>query len=49
MKLSDVFKSKRKVGWQGQSSEPSPVLIGAIVALLITIGYVVLVVFGHKG
>ena len=49
MKLKDLLKAKRPVGWQGQASEPSPVLVGAIVALVVAGAYVALVMFGgHK-
>ncbi len=43
-----VFKQRRRVGWQGQGGEPSPALIGALVALLLAGAYVVVVLFGHK-
>jgi hypothetical protein len=43
------FKQRRRIGWQGQGGEPSPAVIGAIVALLLAGAYVVVVVFGHKG
>jgi len=49
MRLKDFFKANRPVGWQGQAGEPSPVVIGAIVALIVAGAYVALVTFGHKG
>ena len=49
MKLTDLFKPKPQVGWQGQGGSPSPVLIGALVALVMAGGYIALVMFGHKG
>jgi hypothetical protein len=49
MKLQDLFKAKRPVGWRGQGGEPSPVLIGALVALIVAGAYTALVMFGgHK-
>ena len=42
-------KQRRRVGWQGQGGEPSPALIGALVALLMAGAYAAIVVFGHKG
>jgi hypothetical protein len=49
MKLSDLFKPKPPIGFQGQGSEPNPVVIGALVALIMGGAYVLLVMFGHKG
>jgi hypothetical protein len=47
MRLSELFRSKREqVGWQGQGGEPSPILIGALVAMVIAGGYMALIVFG---
>jgi hypothetical protein len=48
MKLRDLFKAKRPIGWQGHGGEPSPVVIGAVVALIIAGAYVLLMMFGHK-
>jgi len=48
--LGELFRSKRQqVGWQGQGGEPSPVVIGALVALVIAGGYMALMMFGPKG
>ena len=44
-----LFKQRRRIGWQGQGSEPSPAIIGALVALLLAGAYAAIVVFGHKG
>ena len=50
MKLSELFRSKREqVGWQGQGGEPSPVVIGGLVALVVAGVYLALVMFGGKG
>ena len=43
------FKQRRRIGWQGQGGEPSPAIIGALVALLLAGAYAAVVVFGHKG
>ncbi len=44
-----LFKQRRRVGWQGQGGEPSPAIIGALVALVMAGAYAAVVVFGHKG
>ena len=50
MKLRDLFRSKRRqVGWQGPGGEPSPILIGGLVALIIAGAYAAVVMFGSKG
>lgn len=50
MKLSELFRPKRQqVGWQGPGGEPSPILIGALVALVLAGGYMALMIFGGKG
>jgi hypothetical protein len=50
MKFSELFRTKRpQVGWQGPSSEPNPILIGAIVALVMAGAYMALILFGSKG
>jgi len=50
MKLSELFRSKRsQVGWQGQGGEPSPFLIGALVAMVLAGAYAAIVMFGLKG
>jgi len=52
MKVTDFIRRvfvKRRVGWQGQGGEPSPALIGALVALLLAGVYAAVVLFGHKG
>jgi hypothetical protein len=47
MKLSDFFRSKRhQVGWQGPGSEPNPIVIGALVALVVAGVYMALMMFG---
>jgi hypothetical protein len=48
MKLKDLFRTKPRVGWRGQGGEPSPVVIGALVALVVAGAYVALIVAGHK-
>jgi len=49
MKWSRFLRSKPKLGWQGRGGEPSPVFIGAIVALVIAGAYAAIMIFGHKG
>jgi len=50
MKLSQLFRSKRQqVGWQGQGGEPSPFLIGALVAVVMAGAYLAIMMFGPKG
>ena len=54
MKLSQrlrqmFLKQRRRIGWQGQGGEPSPAIIGALVAMVMAGAYAVVVVFGHKG
>jgi len=44
-----LFKQRRRIGWQGQGGEPSPAVIGALVALVMGGAYVAVVMFGHKG
>jgi len=47
MKWSELFRSKRdQVGWQGAGGEPSPIVIGALVALVMAGAYMALVMFG---
>lgn len=54
MKLSQrlrqmFLKQRRRIGWQGQGGEPSPAIIGALVAMVMAGAYAAVVVFGHKG
>jgi len=47
MKLSELFKPKREqIGWHGPGGGPSPIVIGALVALVMAGAYMALVMFG---
>ena len=49
MKLNTLFKVKRpQVGWQGPGGEPSPLVIGALVALAIAGAYIAFMMFGKS-
>ena len=50
MKWSEFFRSKRQqVGWQGPGGEPSPIVIGGLVALVVAGVYLALMIFGSMG
>ena len=50
MKLSQLFRTKRpQVGWQGHGGEPSPFLIGGLVAVVMAGVYAAIVLFGPRG
>jgi hypothetical protein len=50
MKWSELFRRKRpQIGWRGAGGEPSPVVVGGFVALVLAGAYVALLMFGPKG